>query len=119
MSADDEQATGEPGLARRALDQLPALLASTPVIVLGVGLFGYLVVFAGIATLLGHPDAVSTNAQLILGNYTNVSSSVGAGVAAGASVHAARRHRRTHALMREAHRLAEETHALLNRLHGD
>lgn len=46
-------------------------------IVFGIVLFFYLVVFAGIATLLGHPTGASTNVQLILGNYTNVSSWVG------------------------------------------
>jgi hypothetical protein len=45
-----------------------------------------LFVFAGIATLLGHPAAVSATTQLILGNYTNASSSAGAGIAAGASL---------------------------------
>jgi hypothetical protein len=37
-------------------------------------------------TLLGHPAAVSATTQLILGNYTNASSSAGAGIAAGASL---------------------------------
>ncbi len=95
---------------RKVLGKLPGILASTPAIVFGVFLFFYLVVFAGIATLFGHPDAVSTNTQLILGNYTNVTSSVAASIAAGASVHAARQRRKNHQLLTEVHRLLNDLH---------
>ena len=108
----------------RLLGHLPRLLSSLPVIVFGILLFFYLFVFAGIATLLGHASAVSTNTQLILGNYTNVSSSVGAGIAAGASLTLIKRQRRSHELTRAAHAaamearaFARETHVLLHTVH--
>lgn len=108
------------------LGRLPNLLSSRPVIVFGIVLFFYLFVFAGIATLLGYPDAVSANVQLILGNYTNVSSSVGAGIAAGASLTLVKRQRHAHKLAEVAHTaalearaFAQETHKLLHLVNPD
>jgi hypothetical protein len=108
------------------LGRLPNLLSSRPVILFGIFLFFYLFVFAGIATLLGHPTAVSTNVQLILGNYTNVSSSVGAGIAAGASLTLVKRQRHAHRLTQAAHTaamearaFAQETHKLLHLVNPD
>lgn len=110
----------------RLLGRLPNVLSSRPVILFGIFLFFYLFVFAGIATLLGHPNAVSTNVQLILGNYTNVSSSVGAGIAAGASLTLVKRQRHAHRLAQAAHeaamearQFAQETHKLLHQLHPE
>ena len=108
------------------LGRLPNLLSSRPVILFGIFLFFYLFVFAGIATLFGHPSAVSTNVQLILGNYTNVSSSVGAGIAAGASLTLVKRQRHAHRLAQAAHeaaldarQFAQETHKLLHQLNPE
>jgi hypothetical protein len=105
----------------RVLGKLPSLLSSKPVIIFGIALFCYLFLFAGIASLLGHPGAVSANTQLILGNYTNVSSSVGAGIAAGAGLTLLKRQNRTHRLTVAAHdaaleakSLALETHRILH-----
>jgi hypothetical protein len=103
------------------LGKLPNLLSSKPVIIFGIVLFCYLFLYAGIASLFGHPGAVSANTQLILGNYTNVSSSVGAGIAAGAGLTLLKRQTRTHRLTLAAHdaaleakSLAEETHRILH-----
>jgi hypothetical protein len=108
------------------LGKLPNLLSSRPVILFGILLFFYLFIFAGIATLAGHPGAVSTNTQLILGNYTNVSSSVGAGIAAGASLTLVKHQRRAHRIALAAHdaafearAFAQETHQLLHLLHPE
>jgi hypothetical protein len=105
----------------KVLGRLPSLLSSKPVIIFGIILFFYLFVFAGIASLLGHSDAVTANTQLILGNYTNVSSSVGAGIAAGAGLTLLKRQNRAHRLAVAAHDaaieakgLAEETHRILH-----
>jgi hypothetical protein len=105
----------------KVLGRLPNLLSSKPVIIFGILLFCYLFLFAGIASLLGHSGAVSANTQLILGNYTNVSSSVGAGIAAGAGLTLLKRQNRTHRLTVAAHdaaleakSLAEETHRILH-----
>src|SRR6201996_6707729 len=119
---DSVDLNGEPTQSRlaRALGRLPYLLSSRIVIVFGIVLFFYLFVFAGLATLFGHPGAVSTNAQLIFGNYTNVTSSVGAGIAAGASLtllkHKGRAHRVARAALDAAHEargFAQETHRLM------
>jgi hypothetical protein len=106
----------------RFLGKLPNVLSSKPVIIFGIVLFCYLFLYAGIASLLGHAGAVSANTQLILGNYTNVSSSVGAGIAAGAGLTLLKRQNRTHRLTVAAHdaaleakALAEETHRILHR----
>jgi hypothetical protein len=105
----------------KVLGRLPNLLSSKPVIIFGIVLFCYLFLYAGIASLLGHPGAVSANTQLILGNYTNVSSSVGAGIAAGAGLTLLKRQNRAHRLAMAAHDaaieakgLAEETHRILH-----
>ena len=105
----------------RFLGKLPNVLSSKPVIIFGIILFCYLFLYAGIASLLGHAGAVSANTQLILGNYTNVSSSVGAGIAAGAGLTLLKRQNRTHRLTVAAHdaaleakSLAEETHRILH-----
>lgn len=110
----------------RLLGRLPNLLSSRPVILFGILLFFYLFIFAGIATLAGHAGAVSTNTQLILGNYTNVSSSVGAGIAAGASLTLIKRQRHSHHLALAAHEaavqaraFAQETHQLMHLVHSD
>ena len=117
---------GEPTQSRlaRALGRLPYLLSSRIVILFGILLFFYLFVFAGLATLFGHPGAVSTNTQLIFGNYTNVTSSVGAGIAAGASLTLLAHHRRGHRISQaaldaaqDARDIALETHRLLHSLH--
>jgi hypothetical protein len=106
----------------KVLGRLPNLLSSKPIIIFGIVLFCYLFLYAGIASLLGHPGAVSANTQLILGNYTNVSSSVGAGIAAGAGLTLLKRQNRTHKLTVAAHdaaleakALALETHRILHR----
>jgi hypothetical protein len=105
----------------KILGRLPNLLSSKPVIIFGIVLFCYLFLYAGIASLLGHPGAVSANTQLILGNYTNVSSSVGAGIAAGAGLTLLKRQSRAHRVAVAAHDaaleakgLAEETHRILH-----
>ncbi len=120
----DQHGESARSVVDKLLGRLPALLSSKAVIFFGIFLFFYLFVFAGIATLLGHPSAVSSNVQLILGNYTNVSSSVGAGIAAGTGVALVKRQRRTHAMATAAHRAAEEarafaveTHRLLHLAH--
>ena len=114
---------GEPARSRmdKVLGRLPNLLGSKPVIIFGIILFCYLFLYAGIASLLGHSGAVSANTQLILGNYTNVSSSVGAGIAAGAGLTLLKRQARAHRLAVAAHDaatearvLAEQTHRLLH-----
>ena len=89
---------------KRALAAVPRLLASAPAIVFLLGLFLYLVVLGviGLAVPALEPSATI---QLVLGNYTNVTSALGASIAAGAGLtvlHETREHRR------KAHRFHEQ-----------
>ena len=116
---------GVPTTARfdKWLGKLPGLLSSKATIVIGIALFFYLCVYGAMALVVGWPE-VPTQWQLILGNYTNVSSSVGAGIAAGAGLTEIRNQRRHHRLLltahlaaAEAHKLAEETHRMVSEIH--
>jgi hypothetical protein len=102
----NQQGAPAKGRMDKVLGQLPSVLSSKPVIIFGIILFCYLFLYAGIASLLGHPGAVSANTQLILGNYTNVSSSVGAGIAAGAGLTLLKRQAKAHRLTVAAHAAA-------------
>ena len=93
------------------LAYVPRFLSSRVSVLIGVLLFCYLFVFGGIAALLGHADWVPDGAQLIFGNYTNVLSMVGAGVAAGASHSAAKN-------MKAARRQHVQTHQLLAQINA-
>jgi uncharacterized RDD family membrane protein YckC len=68
------------------LSKLPALLASNVSIFIYLFLFAYLVIFALVCMLIPgmSPFAPSASVQLIMGNYTNVLSALGASIAAGA-----------------------------------
>lgn len=76
---------------KRILGHIPALLSSSVSIFIYIFLFFYLVVFAALAWLIPalHDLAPSSDAQLVLGNYTNVLSALGASIAAGsgAAIH--------------------------------
>jgi hypothetical protein len=122
LEADDAMQSDQHGEAAKSrldkiLGRLPNVLSSKPVILFGILLFLYLFVFAGLASLLGHSGLVSANTQLILGNYTNVSSSVGAGIAAGASLTLVKRQRRAHKVAVAAHEAAMEARAFAIETH--
>lgn len=97
--ADDDH----PNAFVRALNAVPRLLASKPHVVLlfALGIFLVLLPLVGVH--------VSAKAELIGGNYTNVTSDLGACIAAGGTVHLVRRHR-------EHQRQLTELHAKLDRL---
>ncbi len=90
----------------RALDAVPRLLASKIhigwLLVLFVWLIPVGIFFPALA-----PDHV----QLILGNYTNVTSDMGACIAAGAGLAVRRQMREHKALMAKVHDLTKELHA--------
>ena len=68
---------------KKWLATIPAILSSTLSVFIFLFLLIYLVGF-GILGLFLHKLEPSTNTQLILGNYTNVTSALGAALAAGA-----------------------------------
>lgn len=72
----------------KILKKIPALLASKLSIFIYLFLFFYLVIFAFITKLIPALNswAPDNNVQLVLGNYTNVLSALGASIAAGNGV---------------------------------
>ena len=72
------------GFMKKFFAAIPRALASNVSIFIFLFLFIYLVIF-GILGLFAKTFAPSSDIQLILGNYTNVTSALGAAIAAGAS----------------------------------
>jgi hypothetical protein len=97
----------------RILQWVPRLLASKPHVILLIGLGIYLIVLP----ILG--VTVSSNAELIGGNYTNVTSDIGACIAAGGTLHLVAANRKRRKVEDERLRLAQETHRLLHYVCGD
>ncbi len=97
----------------RVLQYIPRVLASKAhvVLLMGLGVFLVLLPLVGVA--------VSAKAELIGGNYTNVTSDVGACIAAGGTLHLIRQQRRRHRLEAERLRLTEEMHRLLHHVHRE
>ena len=69
----------------KALGLIPRALSSKPSIIIFLGLFIYLIGF-GLLGLVFKSIEPSATMQLVLGNYTNVTSATGASIAAGAGV---------------------------------
>ena len=105
MTVDAPAAEVPSGPMDRVLGLIPRALASH-VHIVGLIVLGVVLV---VLPLLG--VHVSTQVELIGGNYTNTTSDIGACIAAGGTLHLIRRDRRRHT--REA-----EMHAMLTRLHG-
>ena len=109
-----------PNRVVRALNAVPGLLSSKPHIIFLFALGIYLVLLP-----VAHVYTPSNNGELIGGNYTNVTSDLGACIAAGGTVHLVRRHRQSHrevvALRREVAALRshhEATSAAVARIEG-
>ena len=97
----------------RILQWVPRLLSSKPHIIILMVLGIYLIVLP----LLG--VTVSAQSELIGGNYTNVTSDIGACIAAGGTLHLISQSRRRRKLEEERLRLAKESHRLLHYVYGD
>ena len=97
----------------RLLQWVPRVLSSKPHIVWLMGLGVYLIVLP----LLG--VAVTAKAELIGGNYTNVTSDIGAGIAAGGTLHLVGQSRRRQKLDAERLALLRDVHALLHHVHPE
>ncbi len=95
----------------RILQWIPRLLSSKPHVVLLTLLGVYLVILPLVGV------AVSAKAELIGGNYTNVTSDIGACIAAGGTLHLISQGRRRAKLDQERLRLLREVHGLLHHLH--
>jgi hypothetical protein len=96
----------------RLLQRIPQALSSRTHVMLLMGLGVYLVVLP----LFGF--AVSAQAELIGGNYTNVTSDVGACIAAGGTLHLVRQGRRRRRVEDERLRLTRQLHRLMFHVHA-
>jgi hypothetical protein len=102
-------ATDEPkSWLDRILGWVPRVLSSKPHVIVLIGLGVYLIVLplAGVN--------VSAKSELIGGNYTNVTSDIGACIAAGGTLHLISQNRKRNKVEAERLRLAQETHRLLH-----
>jgi hypothetical protein len=97
----------------RILGWVPRLLSSKPHVIVLLGLGVYLIVLplAGVN--------VSAKSELIGGNYTNVTSDIGACIAAGGTLHLISQNRKRNKVEAERLRLAQETHRLLHYVYRD
>jgi hypothetical protein len=95
----------------RILQWIPRILSSKPHVVALTLLGVYLVVLP----LLG--IAVSNKAELIGGNYTNVTSDIGACIAAGGTLHLISQSRKRMKLDQERMTILHEIHTLLHHVH--
>jgi hypothetical protein len=96
----------------RVMQVFSRAISSKPHVIFLAGLGIYLVVLP----LFGL--AVSAKAELIGGNYTNVTSDIGACIAAGGTLPIIRQGRRRRQQDEERLRLARETHRLLHHVHA-
>lgn len=97
----------------RILQWVPRILSSKPHVIVLMGLGIYLILLP----LLG--VRVSANAELIGGNYTNVTSDIGACIAAGGTLHLVNQSRKRRKIEEERLMLARQTHHLLHYVYGD
>jgi len=97
----------------KILRWVPRVLSSKPHVIALMGLGIYLILLP----LLG--VRVSANAELIGGNYTNVTSDIGACIAAGGTLHLVNQGRKRRRMEEERLRLAQETHRLLHHVYAD
>jgi hypothetical protein len=107
-------ATDEPkSWLDRILAWVPRVLSSKPHVIALIGLGVYLIVLplAGVN--------VSAKSELIGGNYTNVTSDIGACIAAGGTLHLISQNRKRNKVEAERLRLAQETHRLLHYVYHD
>ena len=97
---------------QKILSAIPCLLSSHISIFIYLFLFCYLVLWAVIAKLVPalQSTAPSSDSQLILGNYTNVLSALGASIAAGAGT-------QIHKSIKQLHNKHEELRQSIHELH--
>lgn len=95
------------------LEKIPQLLSSKLSIYIYLFLFFYLVIFAILCLFIPvlNPFAPSADVQLVLGNYTNVLSALGASIAAGAGV-------ASHNSIKEMHQKHARLEQRIEDLHG-
>lgn len=98
----------------RALAAVPVVLSSKPHILWLFVLLLWIVILA-----IPFPAIAPTSLELILGNYTNVTSALGACIAAGGTVTLMKHARHQSRLAEERHRITAEMHQLLHLVHPE
>ena len=98
---------------KKILAKIPAILSSGPSIFIFLFLFFYLVLYALICLLIPSLShfAPSSDVQLIMGNYTNVVSALGASLASATGVV-------TNSSVRELHKKHDKLHHTIDELHA-
>jgi len=97
------------------LDKIPQLLSSKISIFIFLFLFFYLFIFGIIGLVLPHL-APSANMQLVLGNYTNVTSALGAAIAAGAATQVSNQTEKIHKRHDHLEKSLQELHTKIDKL---
>jgi hypothetical protein len=114
MGSTNDLATDTPrSTLDRVLQWVPRLLSSKPHVILLLGLGVYLIVLPIVGV------RVSANAELVGGNYTNVTSDIGACIAAGGTLHLVSQGRQRRRIEEQRLRLAQQTHRLLHHVYAD
>jgi len=111
MSLTDLASGGPQSRFDRVLQWIPRLLSSKPHVIALTLLGVYLVVLPLFGVI------VSNKAELIGGNYTNVTSDIGACIAAGGTLHLISQSRKRMKLDQERLTLLREVHCLLHHVH--
>ena len=102
------------------LGKIPQWLSSKVSIFIYLFLFFYLVIFAFLCFIVPsmHGLAPSESAQLVLGNYTNVLSALGASIAAGSGVAIHSKINTLHESHQKLQNRIEELHDKIDKLSG-
>ncbi len=102
------------------LQKIPAWLSSRISIFIFMALFFYLVIFALLCNFVPSMDSYSptSDSQLILGNYSNVLSGLGAALAAGSGVAIHSSVKRLHESHRKLQGHIDELHKKIDLLGG-
>jgi hypothetical protein len=111
MSLTDLAPGGAQSRFDRILQWIPRVLSSKPHVIALTVLGIYLVVLPLFGVI------VSNKAELIGGNYTNVTSDIGACIAAGGTLHLISQSRKRMKLDQERLTLLREVHSLLRHVH--
>lgn len=113
-TAAEPTATSSKNFLDRMLGTVPTVLASKLHILWLFVLLLWIVILA-----VPFPVIAPARVELILGNYTNVTSALGACIAAGGTVNVLHHVRRQSRLAEERHRLTMEMHRLLHLAHPE
>jgi hypothetical protein len=113
MGSTNDLATDTPkSRLDRSLQWVPRILSSKPHVILLMVLGIYLIVLPLVGV------RVSASAELIGGNYTNVTSDIGACIAAGGTLHLINQMRKRRQVEEERLMLARQTHRLLHHVYA-